>query len=87
MRFWPRARTRRTWITCGFCIWRRVMERNACAVLLALLAAAIVPTYEAVRAQVRGERTPEGAPYTDITAPDLAIYDRLLNADTAEVCV
>jgi hypothetical protein len=57
------------------------------AVLVVLLTAAIVPTYEVVRAEVRGERTPEGAPYLNITAPDLAIYDRLLNADTAEVCV
>jgi transposase len=57
------------------------------AVLLSLLAAAIVPTYEAVRAQVRGERAPEGSPHLNITAPDLAIYDRLLNTDTAEVCV
>ena len=56
-------------------------------VLAALLGAALVPTYESVRAQVRGERTPEGAPLLDITAPDLAIYDRLLNTDTAEVCV
>jgi transposase len=56
-------------------------------VLVALLTATIVPTYEVVRAEVRGERTPEGMPYLSITAPDLAIYDRLLNADTAEVCV
>ena len=56
------------------------------AVLVALLTAAIAPTYEAVRAEVRGARTPEGRPYLNITAPDLAIYDRLLNADTTEVC-
>ena len=35
------------------------------AVLAALLAAAITPTYEAVRAKVRGERTPEGMPYPE----------------------
>jgi transposase len=57
------------------------------SVLATLLEAAIVPTYELVRAQVRGERTPEGTPQMDIAAPDLAIYDRLLNAGTAEVCV
>jgi hypothetical protein len=57
------------------------------AVLVALLTAAIVPTYEVVRTAVRGEQTPEGAPYLNITPPDLAIYDRLLNADTADVCV
>jgi hypothetical protein len=27
------------------------------------------PTYEAVRAEVRGERTPEGTPYLNITRP------------------
>src|SRR5258708_12983955 len=57
------------------------------AVLVALLTAAIVPTYEVVRAEVRGERTPEGTLHLDIPAPDLAIYDQLLNADTAEVGV
>jgi hypothetical protein len=58
-------------------------------VLAALLTAAISPTYEAVRAAVRGERTPEteGMPYLDITPPDLAVYDRLLGANTAAVCL
>jgi hypothetical protein len=56
-------------------------------VLATLLVAAIAPTYEAVRAEVRGERTPEGMPHLDITAPDLAIYDRLLGASTTAVCV
>ena len=55
-------------------------------VLAALLAAAITPTYEAVRAEVRGARTPEGVPYLKITAPDLTVYDRLLGANTAAVC-
>ena len=57
------------------------------AVLASLLAATITPTYEAVRAEVRGERTLEGTPYLDITPPDLAVYDRLLSAHTAAVCV
>ena len=56
-------------------------------VLATLLVAAIAPTYEAVRTEVRGERTPEGIPHLDITAPDLAIYDRLLGASTTAVCV
>jgi hypothetical protein len=56
-------------------------------VLAALLAAAIAPTYEAVRAEVRGERTPDDRPYLNITPPDLAVYDRLLGAGTAAVCV
>ncbi len=56
-------------------------------VLAALLVAAIAPTYEAVRAEVRGERAPEGMPYLNITPPDLAVYDRLLGANTAAVCV
>lgn len=57
------------------------------AVLAGLLAGAITPAYEAVRAEVRGERTHEGRPYLNITAPDLAVYDRLLGASTAAVCV
>ena len=56
-------------------------------VLASLLAAAIPPTYEAVRAEVRGVRIPEHQSYLTITPPDLAIYDRLLGANTAAVCV
>jgi hypothetical protein len=56
-------------------------------VLAALLAAGITPMYEAVRAEIRGERVPEGMPYMNITAPDLSIYDRLLGVSTAAVCV
>jgi transposase len=56
-------------------------------VLAMLLVAGLTPTYEAVRAEVRGERAPEGLPYLNITAPDLAIYDRLLGVSTAAVCV
>ncbi|MDQ2947958.1 MAG: hypothetical protein M3Y27_18830 [Acidobacteriota bacterium] len=62
-------------------------EERVRVVLASLLAATIPPTYEAVRAEVRGERTPEGMPYLDITPPDLALYDRLLSANTAAVCV
>ena len=62
-------------------------EQSVRVVLAALLAARIAPTYEAVRADVRGERSPEGSPYLDITPPDLAVYDRLLGANTAAVCV
>ena len=54
-------------------------------VLTGLLSAAILPTYEAVRAQVRGERVPEGVPHLDITAPDLNLYDRLLGDGTSAV--
>ena len=56
-------------------------------VLASLLAAAIAPTYETVRAEVRGPRTEESRPYLNITPPDLAVYDRLLGASTAAVCV
>jgi hypothetical protein len=62
-------------------------EQCVRVVLAALLAAQITPTYEAVRAEVRGERMPEGMPYLEITPPDLAVYDRLLGANTAAVCV
>jgi hypothetical protein len=52
-----------------------------------LLASAVVPSYEAVRALVRGPRTPSGVPCLHISAPDLAIYDRLLGIGAAEaVC-
>ena len=47
---------------------------------------ASVPTYEAVRAKVRGPRTPEGVPCLNITAPDLSVYDRLLGTNAEAVC-
>ena len=56
-------------------------------VLASLLAAAIAPTYETVRAEVRGPRTEESRPYPTFTPPDLALYDRLLGESTAAVCV
>jgi transposase len=54
-------------------------------VLARLLNAGAVPSYEAVRAQVRGPRTPEGVPSLNVTAPDLTLYDRLLGAPAEEV--
>jgi transposase len=60
-------------------------EETVRAVLASLLLAGATPTYEAVRAQVRGARTPEGVPFLNITAPDLTIYDRLLGTNEA-VC-
>ena len=54
--------------------------------LASLLAAGTAPTYEAVRAEVRGPRTPEGVPCLNITAPDLTLYDRLLGTSAAAVC-
>jgi transposase len=62
-------------------------EESVRSVLATLLETRIVPTYEAVRAEVRGERVAEGIPYLNITAPDLNIYDRLLGFNTAAVCV
>jgi transposase len=56
------------------------------SVLTELLGAAILPTYETVRGKVRGAFTPQGVPDLDIKAPDLSIYDRLLDAGTAAVC-
>jgi hypothetical protein len=53
-------------------------EESVRAVLANLLAGVSAPTYEAVRAQVRGPRTSQGVPFLDITAPDLSLYDRLL---------
>jgi transposase len=60
-------------------------EEAVRAVLASLLLAGATPTYEAVRAQVRGPRTPEAVPFLNITAPDLTIYDRLLGTNEA-VC-
>jgi hypothetical protein len=61
-------------------------EETVRAVLAGLLTDATTPTYEAVRAQVRGPRTAEGVPFLDITAPDLSIYDRLLGTNAEAVC-
>jgi transposase len=47
-------------------------------VLEGLLARGEAPTYELVRAEVRGPRAQYGVPLLEITAPDLSIYDRLL---------
>jgi hypothetical protein len=56
-------------------------------VLVTLMDDGVTPTYEAVRAEVRGERVPEGTPYLSITPPDLGVYDRLLGSNTVAVCV
>jgi transposase len=61
-------------------------EETVRAVLAGLLAGQSTPTYEAVRAQVRGPRTPQGVPFLDITAPDLTLYDRLLGMNDETVC-
>ena len=53
-------------------------EEAVRAVLAALLASGQIPTYEAMRAEVRGPRTPEGVPCIDLGPPDLTVYDRLL---------
>jgi transposase len=61
-------------------------EESVRAVLEHLLSDAITPTYETVRARVRGPRTPEGVPCLNITAPDLTLYDRLLGTSAEGVC-
>jgi transposase len=61
-------------------------EQTVRAVLARLLAAGAAPTYEAVRAEVRGARTPEDVLFLNITAPDLTIYDRLLGTSAEAVC-
>jgi len=53
-------------------------EQTVRAVLADLLSSATLPTYEAVRARVRGPHTPEGIPCLNVTPPDLTLYDRLL---------
>jgi len=54
-------------------------------VLEGLLAAGQLPTYEAVRALVRGPRTSNGVPCLDLPPPDLSVYDRLLGVNAAAV--
>jgi hypothetical protein len=53
--------------------------------LEALLAAGVLPSYEAVREKVRGPRTPNGVPCLDVPPPDLAVYDRLLGVSAVTV--
>ena len=54
-------------------------------VLEELLGAGTLPSYEAVRAQVRGPRTPHGVPCLELSPPDLAVYDRLLDLTATTV--
>jgi hypothetical protein len=61
-------------------------EESVRAVLASLLAAGAAPSYEAVRAQVRGTHTSEGVPFLNISAPDLTLYDRLLGTHAEAVC-
>ena len=62
-------------------------EETVRAALAQLLGSATAPTYEAVRATVRGARTPNAVPCLEVTEPDLRVYDRLLGASVAEaVC-
>ena len=62
-------------------------EETVRVVLAQLLAGASAPTYEAVRALVRGPRTPSAVPYLEVGEPDLRVYDQLLGANVAEaVC-
>ena len=79
--------TRPTWSTCGSCTWRPAMARRPSERFSpAYWPRQSIPTYEAVRAQVRGPRTPQGVPFLDITAPDLSLYDRLLGMNDETVC-
>jgi transposase len=61
-------------------------EEAVRTVLADLLSRGVVPTYEAVRAKVRGPRTPAGVPCLSISAPDLTVYDRLLGTSAETVC-
>ena len=63
-------------------------EETVRVVLAQLLSCASVPTYETVRALVRGPRTPSAVPYLQVGEPDLRVYDQLLGGNVAEaVCV
>ena len=61
-------------------------EEAVRTVLADLLSQGVVPTYEAVRAKVRGPRTSAGVPCLSISAPDLTVYDRLLGTSAETVC-
>lgn len=61
-------------------------QESVRAVLADLLTGITAPSYETVRAQVRGPRTSEGVPFLDIPAPDLTLYDRLLGTNDEAVC-
>ena len=55
--------------------------------LAQLLCSATLPTYEVVRAQVRGPFIHAGVPHLEVSDPDLSAYDRLLSgAADAAVC-
>jgi len=54
-------------------------------VLEGLLAAGQLPTYEVVRAQVRGPHTANGVPCLDLPPPDLSVYDQLLGVNATAV--
>ena len=60
-------------------------EESVRAVLAQLLSGTTTPSYEAVRERVRGPLTERGVPFLDITAPDLAVYDRLLGSSDEAV--
>ena len=49
------------------------------------MSAGELPSYEAVRVQVRGPRTPHGVPSLELPPPDLAVYDALLSTNAAAV--
>jgi hypothetical protein len=48
--------------------------------LAQLLSSSTLPSYEAVRAQVRGPYVQAGVPHLEISDPDLSAYDRLLSS-------
>lgn len=56
------------------------MESQVAEALEALLAAAVPPTFEAVRERVAPPQ-PAACPRLDIAAPDLSAYDRLIGAE------
>lgn len=60
-------------------------EEAVRGVLEQLLGAGELPTYEAVRAAVRGPQTPHGVPFVGMAPPDLSVYDRLLEQHAAAV--
>ena len=60
-------------------------EEAVRVVLEGLLSAGQLPSYEAVRVQVRGPRTPHGVPSLELLPPDLAVYDALLGTHVTAV--
>ena len=87
MRCWRTRRNTPILSICADCTWQTDGESVVRETLAQLLCSATLPTYEAVRARVRGPYVHAGVPHLEVSDPDLRAYDRLLSgAAEAAVC-